>query len=98
MSEAAQPSPPEPLPDMMSGSQIETEWNFFRQQWPRLLAEGQEGRWALIKGEEIIGLFDTDVEARSVGVRRFGLAPMLIQQILRHYRTVRAGGYWRCRP
>jgi hypothetical protein len=74
---------------MLPGSQIETEWNLFRRELPRLLAEGHEGRWILIKGEEIIGLFDTDAEARGVGVRRFGLASMLLQQVLRCYRPVR---------
>jgi hypothetical protein len=88
----------ESLPDMVPGSLIEAEWNFFRRELPRLLAEGQEGRWVLIKGEAIIGLFDSRREAMSVGTRKFGLAPMLTEQVLRCYRPVRAGNYWRCPP
>jgi hypothetical protein len=94
-------SPPlvlEPLGDLPPDSPIRTEWAFFCRELPRLLAEGHEGRWVLIKGEEIIGFFDNRLEARRVGTQRFGLAPMLIEQILRYYRPIRAGNYWRCRP
>ncbi len=98
MSESATPGVLGPLPDMIPGSQIETEWNFFRREWPRLLAEGHEGRWVLIKGEEIIGFFDTSDEAITAGYERFGVVPLLAQQILRYYRPIRAGNYWRCLP
>jgi hypothetical protein len=98
MSEPSVPAVPESLPAMLPGSDIETEWNFFRREWQRLLAEGHEGRWVLLKGEEIIGIFDTLEEAKRVGVERFGLGPKLIQQVLRKYRVYRAGNYWRCPP
>jgi hypothetical protein len=86
-----------PLPDMIPGSQIETEWNYFRRERLPLLAEGHEGRWVLIKGEAIFGIFDTRDEAVTAGYARFGVVPLLAQQILRVYKTVRAGNYWRCR-
>jgi hypothetical protein len=98
MSEPSQPFVLDPLPDMVPGSQIETEWNFFRKEWPRLLADGHEGRWVLIKGEEILGLFDSRDEAVTAGYDRLGVVPLLAQQILRSYRTIRAGNYWRCLP
>jgi hypothetical protein len=88
----------EDLGDAQPGSPITVEWDFFRRELPRLLAEGHEGRFVLIKGEELIGVFDTFREARSVGTRRWGLAPMLVQQILRRYRVFRAGNFWRCPP
>lgn len=40
---------------MIPGSPIETEWNFYRRQRERLIAEGHEGRHVLIKGEEVLG-------------------------------------------
>jgi hypothetical protein len=88
----------EPLGDLPPDSPIHQEWTLFCRELPRLLGEGQEGRWVLIKGEEIIGIFDTRREALSAGTRRFGLAPLLAEQILRSYRPVRAGNYWRCLP
>jgi hypothetical protein len=88
----------EPLPDMVAGSGTNPEWDVFRREWPRWLREGQEGRWALIKGEEVIGIFDSQDEARDAWFDRFENGPILIHQILRKYRTVRAGNYWRCLP
>ena len=38
------------------------EWNFYRREVGRLLAEGQEGKFILIKGEDIIGIWDTQEE------------------------------------
>ena len=98
VNEPSTPSFQDALGDAPPGSPIKVEWDFFRRELPRLLAEGHEGRWVLIKGEEIIGLFDTFREARSVGTRSYGLAPMLVQQILRWYKPIRAGNYWRCLP
>jgi hypothetical protein len=47
-------------------SPIATEWNYYRRQVGRLLAEGHEGRWALIQGEQIVGIWDTLEEANEV--------------------------------
>ncbi len=87
-----------PLGDMQPGSPIAPEWATYKRERPRLLAEGHEGRYVLIKGEEIIGIWDTRREAMSVGTQRFGLVPMLAHQIARWERTIRTGSYRRCLP
>jgi hypothetical protein len=46
-----------------------------------LLAEGHEGRWALIKGDEVFGVFDTTDEAEAAGIKRFLCTGFLIRQI-----------------
>jgi hypothetical protein len=97
MSETAAPGL-QPLWDLPPDSPLKTEWELFRRERPRLLAEGHEGRWVLVKGEAIIGLFDSGDEAYNVGLERFGVVPMLVQQILRWYRVLRQGNSWRCRP
>src|SRR2546421_471867 len=97
-SSMSEPSTVEVLGDAPPGSPIKTEWDHFRPERPRLQAEGHEGRWLLVYGEEIVGLFDSFREARSVGTRRYGLGPMLVQQILRRYPTIRTGSYRRCLP
>ncbi len=48
---------------------------------PRLLAEGHEGRFVLIKGEEVVGVWDTRREAVDAGWARFGLVPIMVHQI-----------------
>jgi len=49
----------------------------------RLIAEGHEGKWVLIQGETILGLFDTEDEALDVRAQRFFRQPVLVQRILR---------------
>lgn len=41
-----------------------------------------EGKYALVKGGEIAGFFDTAENAYGEGVRRWGIAPFLIRQVL----------------
>jgi hypothetical protein len=65
------------------------EWNTFRRELPRLLAEGLEGQWVLIKGDEVIGVFLTFTAATEEGSRRFLLAPYLVQEIVEYHRVLR---------
>jgi hypothetical protein len=45
------------------------------------LAEGHENRWVLIKGEEIIGIWDTEEDARAVALSKYLMQPCLIHQV-----------------
>jgi hypothetical protein len=65
-----------------SDGHLSTEWNFYRRAVGRLLAEGHDNRWLLIKGEEIIGIWDAREEADAVASERFLLQPVLVKQIL----------------
>jgi hypothetical protein len=92
MSEPLTARQPEPLPDLPPGDVLEQEWNTFRRERPRLLAEGNEGRWSLIKGDEIIGVWDTMREACRQGYRRYLMGKFLVQRLLyEQERPVRAG-------
>ena len=51
------------LPPMPLDEPQGVECEFYRREVGRLLAEGHEGRWVFIKGEEIIGIYDTREEA-----------------------------------
>jgi hypothetical protein len=70
------------LPDGAPDSPFKTEWDFYRRTVGRFLAEGHEGKWLLIKGEEIVGMWDTEEEANQVRVQRFLMEPVLMKQIL----------------
>jgi hypothetical protein len=59
------------LAEAKPGDAFFHEWNAYRREVGRLLAEGQEGRHVLIKGEEIIGVYDTWDEAEEVGLKRY---------------------------
>lgn len=77
------------LPEANPGSGIAAEWNLYRQQVGRLLQEGHEGRWILIKGEEIIGIWETEEEADEVRLQRFPMQDVLLRQILERERVLR---------
>lgn len=85
------PPPPPPPPkgvhytelrEAQPGEPLADERNTYRREVGRLLAEGQEGKFALIKGTNIVGLFDTCEAARGVGLKQWLLQPFLVQQIL----------------
>lgn len=70
------------LPECNPDSQIATESNFYRREVGHLLAEGHAGRWVLIKGEQVIGIWNTREEAFAIATERFLLQPVLVRQIL----------------
>jgi hypothetical protein len=45
----------------------------YRRELPRLLQEGEAGRYALIKGEHILSIWETSGDASQAGYERFGL-------------------------
>jgi len=82
------------LPEDTSGSPNAVDSNFYRSVVGRLLAEGHEGRWVLIKGEETIGIWDTREEAFAVADERFLLQPVLVRQILEWIPLLRLPYRW----
>jgi len=46
------------------------------------LLKESRGKFVLIKGEKIINVFDTQLDALKVGIDKFGNAPFLVKQIL----------------
>ena len=60
---------------------LERELRFYEEHRHELLAVNP-GRFALIKGGELIGAFATLQEAYTRGIERFGNVPILVRQIL----------------
>ena len=60
---------------------FEHEIAAYLRELPRLLAEGQAWRYALVKGDELLGIWDTDAEAIQAGCDRFGLEPIYVKKI-----------------
>jgi len=69
------------LPEAKPGHVFFHEWNAYCREVGRLLAEGHEGRHVLIKGDEIIGVYDTWDEARVTGLQRYLLEPFFVHPI-----------------
>lgn len=43
--------------------------------------QGQEGKFALISGKDVLGVYDTYSDALTVGYEKLGLKPFLVKQI-----------------
>jgi hypothetical protein len=60
---------------------LEREFATYRRELPRLLGEGHAGRAALIREDQIVGVWDTPAEASEEGRRQFGLQPISVKRI-----------------
>ena len=60
-------------------SALEKELETYREKLPSLLL--QEGKFALIHGDEVTGTFDTYADALAEGYKLFKLEPFLVKQI-----------------
>jgi len=56
-------------------------WETYRREVGRMLAEGKEGKRVLVKGNEIIGFWDTHVAALAVGLNRFRGEAFLVHHV-----------------
>jgi hypothetical protein len=59
----------------------DVEWETYRREVGRLIADGHESKWVLIKDDTIIGVFNTLEEVREEGYRRYFPERFLIHQI-----------------
>jgi hypothetical protein len=65
----------------MSIPELDTEIKYFEEQREEFLKHAL-GKYALIKGTECVGFFDTVDNAYEEGARRFEGEPFLIQPVL----------------
>jgi hypothetical protein len=77
------------LQPAQSGSQLAQEWEVYRREVGRLLSEGNEGKYVLIKEDQILGLWDTREEAMAVGRRHFLGQAFLVHQVQTRERLFR---------
>jgi hypothetical protein len=85
------------MAEASANSPIYRESQTFRRELPRLLAEGHEDKWALIKGDEVIGLFATFDEGARVGYEKYLQDPFLVQPVREWQLLLRLSRYcWPC--
>ncbi len=64
---------------------LRAEFETYYRELPQLIEDGQDGRYAIIKGAEFGGTWDTYRDALQYGYDRFGTGPFLAQQVdVRH--------------
>ena len=59
----------------------EKEIATYLRELPRMLEDGHAWRHALVKGDEILSIWDTQGDAIQAGVERFGLEPIFVKTI-----------------
>jgi hypothetical protein len=74
------------------------EWETYRREVGRLIAEGHEGKHILIKDQAIIGIYDSDAEALTEGYRRFEGEGFLVHQIQTWERVLYCPHFFRHYP
>lgn len=61
---------------------LEAELDTFRRELPGLLASPENrGKYALVHGDAVAGLFPTFDDALSAGYDRFGLVPFMVKEL-----------------
>jgi hypothetical protein len=80
------PGMPTVFPEQLS--RMRTELETYYRELPRLLDEGEEGRYLVVKGETAHGAWDTFRDARQHGGEVFGMTDFLAQVIDRRYLPV----------
>jgi hypothetical protein len=60
---------------------FEKEIATYLREFPRLVAEGKVGKHVLIRGNDILGIWDERSDAVEAGRDRFGLEPIYVQTI-----------------
>ena len=66
----------------MKPEPLSEEYKYYQSVKSKLVEES-EGKFAFIKGNELVGLFDNDMDAYEVGISKFGNVPFLIIRVSR---------------
>jgi hypothetical protein len=69
---------------------LATELGVYYRELPRLLQEGEAGRYAVVKGETFHGTWDTFRDARQYGYDRFEDGLFLTQKVDARYLSLMA--------
>jgi hypothetical protein len=61
---------------------LDTELKTYDQQRSRLLS-AYEGKYVLIHGDQVVGAYESKMDAIMLGYQKFGNVPFLVKQVLR---------------
>lgn len=65
----------------MENEKLKQELEYFKSIIPDLIQKGNEGRFVLIKNNDLAGIYTTEQTAFEEGLRRWGNTPFLIAKI-----------------
>jgi hypothetical protein len=84
------------VPDPRPGEPFAEEWRTFKREVYPLLNAGNRGRFALIKGEQVVSVWDTLRDALQAGRERFGKEPFFVQEVQLYVKSIRSGYVRQC--
>lgn len=87
--QTAETIPYSELPPARPDNPLATEWETYRREVQRLLSQGLEGKFALIHGSVVVGVFETWDDARRAGLEKFLHQPHMVHPILSREPVVR---------
>jgi len=61
---------------------LDVEIKTYEQQRDKLLGTS-EGKFVLIRGNQVVGIYDSKMDAISAGYQQFGNVPFLVKQIVK---------------
>jgi hypothetical protein len=79
------------IPDPSPGEPFADEWKTFKREIYRLICAGNKGRYALVKGDQVVSVWDTLTDATQAGQERFGNEAFFVQEIQLYVRNLRSG-------
>ena len=71
--------PPHVSPEQWERAQRDLQT--YRRELPRLLQEGHTGRYAIIRDDQVVSIWDTVGDALQAAGERFGIEPVATYQI-----------------
>lgn len=84
------------VPDPPAGVPFAEEWQTFKREVYRLLCAGNKGRFALIKGNQVVSVWDTQSDAIQAGRERFDQQPFFVQEVQLYVKPIRSGYVRQC--
>ena len=70
---------PDTFPEQMNSMRAEME-TYYRE-LPRLIEDGEEGRYVVVKGGTVYSVWDTFRDARQRGGELFGMEQFMVQEV-----------------
>jgi hypothetical protein len=86
---------PQDIPDRPEGEPLAAEWAAYKREVAHLLAEGHQGRFALVRGDHVHSVWDTERDALQAGRSLFSQELFMVHQIQPVERPAKFGYYRR---
>jgi hypothetical protein len=96
LAKAANLPRPQDMADLPETDSLAREWRTYKREVGKLLACSEVGRFALVKGDRVVSIWDTHLDAIQAGRHLFGSDTFLVQEIQPYVSPIPYGYLRRC--